>query len=232
MASLGYLSTILWKRLASVAHASAIGAGGEPRRNQALSASSRWVRGMVALARHVTGHGHLRPLVTTAGAATDRASTKWQPLDTPELRAALTSYTAVCPPAARAAVVRGNPPPPADPDEFAAAFHRWLVDLTASVTLRSFRWTADLVGQRSAEATALREPPVAGGGVPVLGHGWKLARDPLSFMSRLRDHGDVVRLKLGPKTVYAVTTPALTGAVALSPEPGALHLFGADGRRL
>jgi epi-isozizaene 5-monooxygenase len=35
-------------------------------------------------------------------------------------------------------------------------------------------------------------------------------------MSRLRDHGDVVRLKLGPKTVYAVTTPALTGAVALS----------------
>ncbi|MEU1848383.1 cytochrome P450 [Streptomyces sp. NPDC019990] len=62
----------------------------------------------------------------------------------------------------------------------------------------------------------LREPPRAGGGVPVLGHGWKLVRDPLAFMSRLRDHGDVVRLKLGPKTVYAVTTPALTGAVALS----------------
>ena len=133
-----------------------VGAGGEPRRNQALSASSRWVRGMVALARHVTGHGHLRPLVTTGGGATDRASTRWQPLDTPELQAALTSYAAVCPPAARAAVVRGNPPPPADPDEFAAEFHRWLVDLTASVTLRSFRWTADLVGQRSAEATALR----------------------------------------------------------------------------
>ncbi|MFF9758525.1 cytochrome P450 [Streptomyces caelestis] len=71
---------------------------------------------------------------------------------------------------------------------------------------------------RAAEVSPLREPPVAGGGVPVLGHGWKLARDPLSFMSRLRDHGDVVRLKLGPKTVYAVTTPALTGAVALSPD--------------
>ncbi|WP_037674144.1 cytochrome P450 [Streptomyces griseus] len=64
----------------------------------------------------------------------------------------------------------------------------------------------------------LREPPLAGGGVPLLGHGWKLARDPLAFMSRLRDHGDVVRLKLGPKTVYAVTTPALTGALALSPD--------------
>jgi len=46
-----------------------VGAGGEPRRNQALSASSRWVRGMVALARHITGHGHLRPLVTTSRGA-------------------------------------------------------------------------------------------------------------------------------------------------------------------
>ncbi|MEV6958780.1 cytochrome P450 [Streptomyces sp. NPDC051207] len=64
----------------------------------------------------------------------------------------------------------------------------------------------------------LREPPVAGGGIPLLGHGWRMARDPLAFMARLRDHGDVVRLKLGPKTVYAVTTPALTGALALSPD--------------
>ncbi|MFJ6559450.1 cytochrome P450 [Streptomyces sp. NPDC091412] len=63
-----------------------------------------------------------------------------------------------------------------------------------------------------------QEPPVAGGGVPLLGHGLKLVRDPLAFMSQLRDHGDVVRLQLGPKTVYAVTTPALTGAVALSPD--------------
>ncbi|MFD7433489.1 cytochrome P450 [Streptomyces sp. NPDC059861] len=68
------------------------------------------------------------------------------------------------------------------------------------------------------QASELREPPVAGGGVPLLGHGWKLARDPLAFMSQLRDHGDVVRLRLGPKTVYAVTTPELTGALALSPD--------------
>ncbi|CAM5706140.1 bifunctional albaflavenone monooxygenase/terpene synthase [Streptomyces purpurascens] len=70
--------------------------------------------------------------------------------------------------------------------------------------------------QPEALAPDLREPPRAGGGVPGLGHGWKLVRDPLAFMSRLRDHGDVVRLKLGPKTVYAVTTPDLTGALALS----------------
>ncbi|MGW0595591.1 bifunctional albaflavenone monooxygenase/terpene synthase [Streptomyces sp. NPDC002776] len=64
----------------------------------------------------------------------------------------------------------------------------------------------------------LREPPVAGGGVPLLGHGWKLVRDPLAFMAALRAHGDVVRLRLGPKTVYAVTAPHLTGALALSPD--------------
>ncbi|MFC8146783.1 cytochrome P450 [Streptomyces paradoxus] len=76
--------------------------------------------------------------------------------------------------------------------------------------------TVESVKPETPPAVELREPPRAGGGVPVLGHGWKLARDPLAFMSRLRDHGDVVRLKLGPKTVYAVTAPALTGALALS----------------
>ncbi|WAU85009.1 cytochrome P450 [Streptomyces sp. Qhu-G9] len=68
---------------------------------------------------------------------------------------------------------------------------------------------------RAAEPTI---PPLAGGGVPGLGHGWKLARDPLSFFARLRTHGEVVRLRLGPKTVYALTSPALTGAMALSPD--------------
>src|SRR5436190_10112686 len=69
---------------------------------------------------------------------------------------------------------------------------------------------------RTEESAELRVPPLATGGVPVLGHGWKLARDPLGFLSRLRDDGDVVRLKLGPKTLYAVTAPELAGAVALS----------------
>ncbi|MGW0768750.1 bifunctional albaflavenone monooxygenase/terpene synthase [Streptomyces sp. NPDC002676] len=78
--------------------------------------------------------------------------------------------------------------------------------------------TVESVKPVTQEARELREPPLAGGAVPVLGHGLKLVRDPLAFMSRLRDHGEVVRLKLGPKTVYAVTTPALTGALALSPD--------------
>ncbi|MGX1545326.1 bifunctional albaflavenone monooxygenase/terpene synthase [Streptomyces adustus] len=78
--------------------------------------------------------------------------------------------------------------------------------------------TVESVEPEGIQASGLSEPPLAGGGVPLLGHGWPLVRDPLAFMARLRDHGDVVRLKLGPKTVYAVTTPALTGALALSPD--------------
>jgi epi-isozizaene 5-monooxygenase len=78
--------------------------------------------------------------------------------------------------------------------------------------------TVESVKPAAAEVPELLEPPVAGGGIPLLGHGWKLVRDPLSFMSRLREHGDIVRLKLGPKTVYAVTTPDLTGALALNPD--------------
>ncbi|MCF3133556.1 bifunctional albaflavenone monooxygenase/terpene synthase [Streptomyces olivochromogenes] len=78
--------------------------------------------------------------------------------------------------------------------------------------------TVESVRPAAPDAPELSEPPLAGGAVPVLGHGWKLVRDPLAFMSQLRDHGDVVRLRLGPKTVYAVTTPELTGALALSPD--------------
>ncbi|MFJ9633326.1 cytochrome P450 [Streptomyces sp. NPDC101175] len=78
--------------------------------------------------------------------------------------------------------------------------------------------TVESVKPAPPEVPETPEPPVAGGGVPLLGHGWKLVRDPLAFMAGLRDHGDVVRLRLGPKTVYAVTAPALTGAVALSPD--------------
>ncbi|MEU6280521.1 cytochrome P450 [Streptomyces sp. NPDC047028] len=76
--------------------------------------------------------------------------------------------------------------------------------------------TVESVKPVTEETCVPREAPLAGGAVPVLGHGLKLVRDPLAFMSGLREHGDVVRLKLGPKTVYAVTTPELTGALALS----------------
>jgi epi-isozizaene 5-monooxygenase / beta-farnesene synthase len=78
--------------------------------------------------------------------------------------------------------------------------------------------TVESVRSAAHQAAELSDPPFAGGGVPGLGHGLKLVRDPLGFLARLRDEGDVVRLRLGPKTVYAVTTPALTGELALSPD--------------
>ncbi|MFF4959427.1 bifunctional albaflavenone monooxygenase/terpene synthase [Streptomyces sp. NPDC001222] len=77
--------------------------------------------------------------------------------------------------------------------------------------------TLESVGSKAPEAPAPpRVAPLAAGGVPLLGHGLQLFRDPLGFLGRLRDDGGVVRLRLGPKTVYAVTTPALAGALALS----------------
>ena len=63
-----------------------------------------------------------------------------------------------------------------------------------------------------------RTPPYAGGAVPLLGHAGKLVRDPLTFLSRLRDHGDLVRLRLGPRTVYAVLHPEVVGHLLRSPD--------------
>lgn len=71
---------------------------------------------------------------------------------------------------------------------------------------------------RATRGTGAARPTPGRGRRTVLGHGWKLVRDPLGFLAGLRGHGDVVRLKLGPKTVYALTSPALTGAMALSPD--------------
>ncbi|MGH4035421.1 cytochrome P450 [Actinomycetota bacterium Odt1-20B] len=64
----------------------------------------------------------------------------------------------------------------------------------------------------------IAEPPLVAGGAPLLGHAWNLVRDPLGFLAQLRDHGDLVRIRLGPKTAYAVTAPDLAGALLKSPE--------------
>lgn len=77
--------------------------------------------------------------------------------------------------------------------------------------------TVESVNPVSARSREPIEPPLATGGVPGLGHGRQLVRDPLGFLARLRDEGDVVRIRFGPKTVYAVTSPGLTGALALHP---------------
>ncbi|MFH9073008.1 cytochrome P450 [Streptomyces alboflavus] len=69
-----------------------------------------------------------------------------------------------------------------------------------------------------ATTAPLRTPPLVQGGAPVLGHAWNLVRDPLGFLAALRDHGDLVRIRLGPKTAYAVNDPELVGRMLKSPE--------------
>ncbi|GAA3029351.1 hypothetical protein GCM10020000_02400 [Streptomyces olivoverticillatus] len=42
---------------------------------------------------------------------------------------------------------------------------------------------------------------VAPGGLPLAGHSLALVRSPLDFIAGLADHGDLVRIGLGPPTV-------------------------------
>ncbi|MFD9226075.1 cytochrome P450 [Streptomyces sp. NPDC060064] len=55
--------------------------------------------------------------------------------------------------------------------------------------------------------------PRAPGAVPLLGHVLQLVRDPFTFLSSLRQHGDVVRVNLGTLPVYFVTSADLAQEV-------------------
>ncbi|CAM5329198.1 hypothetical protein SAVIM338S_00891 [Streptomyces avidinii] len=48
---------------------------------------------------------------------------------------------------------------------------------------------------------------------PVAGHAPSLIRRPLPFVRSLAAHGDIVRIRLGPLPVYALTHPALVQRV-------------------
>jgi epi-isozizaene 5-monooxygenase len=56
-----------------------------------------------------------------------------------------------------------------------------------------------------------RTPELAGGAAPVLGHAWRLLHDPLTFLTSLRDSGELVTIRLGRRTAYVVSTPELVG---------------------
>jgi cytochrome P450 len=49
----------------------------------------------------------------------------------------------------------------------------------------------------------------APGALPLLGHALALGRTPLDFLASLPAHGDLVRVKLGPRPAYVVCHPAL-----------------------
>ncbi|MFE7572323.1 cytochrome P450 [Streptomyces sp. NPDC057539] len=49
--------------------------------------------------------------------------------------------------------------------------------------------------------------PLAPGRLPLLGHAWRLWRDPMEFVLGLRTVGKVVRVGLGRMTLYFATDP-------------------------
>jgi len=64
--------------------------------------------------------------------------------------------------------------------------------------------------------TAPIPTPTAPGGLPLIGHGLRLARDPLPFITSLRAYGSVVRIRIGPTSAYVVTDPELTRRVLVT----------------
>ncbi|MGW0472211.1 cytochrome P450 [Streptomyces coeruleorubidus] len=65
-------------------------------------------------------------------------------------------------------------------------------------------------------APATSPTRTAPGSLPLIGHGLQLARTPLPFISSLREHGPVVRIRIGPTPAYVVTDPALTRKVLVT----------------
>ncbi|MYS84188.1 cytochrome P450 [Embleya scabrispora] len=55
--------------------------------------------------------------------------------------------------------------------------------------------------------------PIAPGAVPLLGHTPALLRGRWDFVSSLRAHGPIVRIRVGPKELYVLNDPALVRCV-------------------
>jgi cytochrome P450 len=59
-----------------------------------------------------------------------------------------------------------------------------------------------------ASGEAARDIPLMPGGQRVLGHALEFGRDPLALFQRAREHGDVIRIRFGPFSVYVLNSPA------------------------
>ncbi|QIS09667.1 cytochrome P450 [Nocardia arthritidis] len=59
----------------------------------------------------------------------------------------------------------------------------------------------------------LRDVPCAPGRLPVLGHGWKMWRDPVQFMVDLAGAGKIVRVDIANLVVYVITDIELLHSV-------------------
>ncbi|MEU7529084.1 cytochrome P450 [Saccharothrix sp. NPDC042600] len=65
--------------------------------------------------------------------------------------------------------------------------------------------------------TRKREAPTVPGRLPLIGHTPAMLRQRLAFTARLRSHGDLVRVWLGPLPVHFATTPELVHQVLSGP---------------
>src|SRR4051812_38002902 len=63
-----------------------------------------------------------------------------------------------------------------------------------------------------ADSTAGTAP----GAFPLLGHTLSMLYDPLSFFTSLPDHGDLVRIRIGPFPAIVVCTPELVREVLVN----------------
>ncbi|WP_280268062.1 cytochrome P450 [Nocardia wallacei] len=57
------------------------------------------------------------------------------------------------------------------------------------------------------------EIPTAPGARPLVGHLLPFLKQPFAFLARLPEHGDVVKIRLGPKSAVVVCDPGLTRKV-------------------
>lgn len=65
----------------------------------------------------------------------------------------------------------------------------------------------------SGDTATLAPIPTAPGALPALGHAVALKRDPLAFLKTLPAHGEVVRIRIGPKSLVVVCDADLTQQV-------------------
>jgi hypothetical protein len=68
---------------------------------------------------------------------------------------------------------------------------------------------------------------IAPGALPLFGHTLSLLYDPLGFLTSLPNHGDLVRIQIGPFEAIAVCTPELVRQVLLDD-----RIFDKAGRSL
>ncbi|MEU0870362.1 cytochrome P450 [Nocardia brasiliensis] len=107
----------------------------------------------------------------------------------------------------------------ADP-ELLAPMRKILTEYTDSA--RQSRLTASILEVYAAAAQQVPDVPTAPGRLPLIGHTAVALRDGLRFVTSLAELGPIVRIYLGPRPAYLLTTPELVRAVGFG-EAGQFH---------